>query len=112
MSKKRSSPSSASLSLNTNFKFTTPDPEFVYNGTNYPDWQFNISLVCDGIPILHAMLRGNAKRPDPAGIIHNPDVEALLARLKNSAIAFSPKPVPIFFDTSSRDYELQFCTHW
>ena len=117
MSKKRSSPSSASLSLNTNFKFTTPDPEFVYNGTNYPDWHFNISLVCDGIPILHAMLRGEIKRPELAAIVHDPDVEALLARLKSSAQAFSTNPVAIYFDTSSQDYGTNanggvFVTDW
>ena len=73
MSKKRSSPSAGSLSLNTNFKFTSPNPEFIYNGQNYSDWLFNIKLVCDGIPILHAMIGGTAKRPDPSDIKHKPD---------------------------------------
>ena len=104
MSKKRASPSSASLSLNNNFKFTTPDSGFVYNGKNYSDWLFNITLACDGIPILRAMLRGEIERPKPTEIIHDPDVEALLARLKSSTQAFSSKPVAIYFDTSSQEY--------
>ena len=104
MSKKRTSPSSASLSLNNNFKFSTPDSGFVYNGKNYSDWLFNIRLACDGIPILRAMLRGEAERPKKADIVHAPDVEALLARLKSSTQAFSSTPVAIFYDTSSQDY--------
>ena len=117
MSKKRSSPSAGSLSLNTNFKFTSPNPEFIYNGQNYSDWLFNINLVCDGTPILHAMLRGEIKRPELAAIVHDPDVEALLARLKSSAQAFSTNPVAIYFDTSSQDYGTNanggvFVTDW
>ena len=92
MSKKRTSPSSASLSLNNNFKFTTPDSGFVYNGKNYSDWLFNITLACDGIPILRAMLRGEIERPKSTEVIHDPDVEALLARLKSSTQAFSWAP--------------------
>ena len=96
MAKKRTSPSSACLSLNNDFKFSSPDSEFVYNGKNYPDWFFNITLACDSMPMLRAMLRGDVEPPVPAKIIHEPDTEALLARLKGKAIAFSPKPVPIF----------------
>ena len=101
MSKKRTSPSSGCLSLNNDFKLPQPDPEFVYNGKNYPDWIFNIGLACVAKPILRAMLRGEIERPDPTKVIHDPDVEALLARFKRSSVMFSPKPVPIFFDTSS-----------
>ena len=104
MAQKRSSPSSASLSLYNNFKFTTPDPEFVYDGSNYPDWLFNIKLACDGIPILRAMLRGEIQRPKLPAIVHDPDIEALLARLKSSVQAFSTNPVAIYFDTSSPEY--------
>ena len=104
MSKKRTSPSSGRLSLNNDFKLSQPDPEFVYNGKNYPDWIFNINLACDAKPILRAMLRGEIDPPDPTKVLHNPDVDAMLTRLKSNVVAFSTKPVPIFFDTSSPDY--------
>ena len=117
MSKKRTSPSSGRLSLNNDFKLSQPDSEFVYNGKNYPDWIFNISLACDAKPILRAMLRGEIDPPDTTKVLHNPDVDAMLTRLKSNVVAFSTKPVPIFFDTSSPDYGTNaiggaFVTDW